>query len=308
MIPYDRHKWFLHIFGWQRSVLPIVLPRMLALTGWGGLVAYLHTRGYAPSVPPMLHGVLGTVLGLILAFRTNTAYDRFWEGRRSWGTVTNRSRDLMRQLKTYLDAPEVEQRAAKLILGFVHGLKRHLWHESSTPELARLLGQTEAHALESAPGAAQQCMLRLSTLCLAEQRKGHLTELQFQLLDRNMTELIDQMGVCQRIQRTPIPYAYVVYLRRFMLSYLITLPLALDSEMTWGVPGFMFIVSYAMFGLEEIGVQVEDPFDRSPHDLDLERITKNIERDVLALAGAAEALPESALLANTSLATARIGS
>lgn len=307
MIPYDRHKWLLHLFGWRRSILPIVLPRIVALSGWGGLVAYAHTLGYAPSVPPMLHGVLGTVLGLILAFRTNTAYDRFWEGRRSWGAITNRSRDLMRQCKVFLEDPEKEERIAKLIVAFVHGLKRHLWHDATTPELGRLFGHTEAHAMELAPGAPQQALLRLSALCLVEQRKGHLTELQLTLIDRNITDLIDQMGVCQRIQRTPIPYAYVVFLRRFMLSYLLTLPFALDSEMTWGVPGFMLIVSYAMFGLEEIGVQVEDPFDRSPHDIDLERISKNIERDVMALAGAPEPAPDSAL-GTAPLATSLIGS
>ena len=284
MIPYDRHQWFLHLFGWRRSILPIVLPRMMALSTWGGLLAYGHARGYVPSVPPMLHGVLGTILGLILAFRTNTAYDRFWEGRRSWGTITNRSRDILRQCKTYLDDHDTKARVAKLVVGFVHSLKRHLWHEATTPELARLFGESEAHALELAPGAPQQTLLRLSALCVAEQRNGRLTELQLTLIDRNLTELLDQMGVCQRIQRTPIPYAYVVFLRRFMLSYLLTLPLALGAEMTWGVPGFMFIVSYAMLGLEEIGVQVEDPFDQSPHDIDLERISKNIERDVMALA------------------------
>ena len=307
MVPYDRHKWFVHIFGWKRSVLPVVLPRMLGLTAWGGLVAYAHTRGYAPSVPPMLHGVLGTVLGLILAFRNNTSYDRFWEGRRAWGAITNRARDLMRQLKAFLDDPEVESRAAKLIVGYVHGLKRHLWHEHATPELGRLFGEAEAHELELAPGAPQQTLLRLTTLCLAEQRRGRLTELQVQLLDRNITELVDQMGVCQRIQRTPIPYAYVVFLRRFMLSYMITLPLALNADMTWGVPGFMFIVSYAMLGLEEIGVQVEDPFDRSPHDLDLERISKNIERDVMALAGTKDQNSDAVHEATPPHANAHVG-
>lgn len=293
MLTYDRHAWFSHIFARSGSVLHAVLPRMLGLFAISIATLLLHRAGHVRDVPAMVHAVLVTVLGLILAFRTNTAYDRFWEGRRAWGLITNRTRDLARQCHALLPIEADHHRVAKFLSGFAHATKRHLWQEKEVPELAEFFSPGEIAALTEAPGAPQRCLLGLSDLLIRAKRSGQLTDVELTMVDRNITELQDQLGVCQRIQRTPIPLAYVIFLRRFILMYLITLPLALIDQAGWWTPFIMLIVSYAMLGIEELGVQIEDPFEQSPSDINLDRLARNVQRDVIAIMGGHEPVPHS---------------
>ncbi len=280
MVPYDRHAWMKHVFTVRGSTLPLVAPRLIGFFVLSVATLLLDRRGHVHDIPPMVHAVLGTVLGLILAFRTNTAYDRFWEGRRAWGLMLNRSRDIARQASSLLKDPATVQRVGYLLAAFAHGTKRHLWKDPSTPELLTMFSETEAAALETAPGVPQRALLALTELFVQAKRDAKLSEFEFTLIDRNITELQDQFGVCQRIQRTPIPLAYVVFLRRFIIFYLATLPLALIEQVGWGTPFVMLLVSYALLGIEELGVQIEDPFEKSPSDINLQVISESIARDV----------------------------
>ncbi len=280
MIPYDRHAWMKHVFTVRGSTLPLVAPRLIGFFLLSVGTVLLDQRGHVHDIPPMVHAVLGTVLGLILAFRTNTAYDRFWEGRRAWGLITNRSRDIARQASAFFTDRSVTQRVGHLLAAFVHGTKRHLWKDPSTPELLPMFSEEEAKGLEQDPGVPQRALMALTEIFVRAKRDGTLTEFDFSLLDRNLTELQDQFGVCQRIQRTPIPLAYVVFLRRFIIFYLATLPLALIEQLGWGTPFVMLLVAYALLGIEELGVQIEDPFEKSPSDINLQLISENIAKDV----------------------------
>ncbi len=298
MLQYDRHNWVRHLFTLKGSVLPIVMPRILVFAGLSIPVVAAHKLGWAPTIPPTIHAVLGTVLGLMLAFRTNSAYDRWWEGRRAWGTITNRTRDLARQGATFFEGRDLVVRNAKLLAAFAHATKRQLWRERDVPELEALLGELEARAMTHPPGPSQRLLLALGEQYQATKKNGQMSEYEYQLMDRNLTELHDQLGVCQRIQKTPIPFAYVVHLKRFLLVYNLTLPFALVADLGYGTPLIMVAIGYAMFGVEEIGVRIEDPFLPSANDIDLERVARNIERDVLATAGAVSAVPESAVPAH----------
>lgn len=293
MLTYDRHAWFNHIFARSGSVLHIVLPRMLGLFAISIVTLLAHRAGHVHDIPPMVHAVLGTVLGLILAFRTNTAYDRFWEGRRCWGLITNRTRDLARQCHALLPNEGDHHQVAKFLAGFAQATKRHLWQENDVPELAEFFSPSEIAVLNEAPGPSQRCLLGLSDLLIRAKKMGQITDVELSMMDRNITELQDQLGACQRIQRTPIPLAYVIFLRRFIVVYLVTLPLALIDQAGWWTPFVMLIVSYAMLGIEELGVQIEDPFEQSPSDINLDRLARNVQRDVVAIMGGHEPVPAS---------------
>jgi ion channel-forming bestrophin family protein len=293
MVPYDRHQWLRPLFTLRGSILPIVMPRMLITTALAVLATLAYKAKYVNGITGSAHAVLGTTLGLVLAFRTSTAYDRFWEGRKAWGLITNRSRDLARQLVTYVVNPSITSDCGRLLCGFLHAAKRHLWRERNTPELVLLVGERQAEELELSPGPVQRCLLGISVHLKQARNMSLLTDFELMLMDKNLTELMDQFGTCQRIQRTPLPFAYVVYMRRFIVLYLASLPFALAAELGWATPVFVLISSYALYGVEEIGVQVEDPFDRSPNDIDLERIARNIERDVTALISSADDVPPS---------------
>jgi ion channel-forming bestrophin family protein len=287
MLSYDRKNWLKPLFTLRGSVLPIVLPRMFlaALFSLGLTIAF--KAGRISSISGGAHAALGTTLGLVLAFRTSTAYDRFWEARKAWGLIANRSRDLMRQCNVYVRNGGMVADCARYLIGFLHATKSNLWRQKQTPELAALFGNYEAVDLEVAPGPAQRCLERITSRLDEAHRLGLLGDNELLLIDRNLTELLDQFGVCQRIKHTPLPFAYVVYMRRFIVLYLITLPFPLVSELGWMTPGFVMIAAYALFGLEEIGVQVEDPFDQSPNDLGLATLVRRIERDVRNMSGLA---------------------
>jgi ion channel-forming bestrophin family protein len=294
---YNRYRWFEHLTRLRGTVLPIIFPRIVLFAIWSIVVVWMFNRGWAPAVPPSVHGVLGTVLGLMLAFRTNTAYDRFWEGRKAWGAITNRSRDLARQSLTYLGPGATIQDVGRLLAAFVHGTKRTLWESGEGDELVRLLGETRAASMRAAPGYAQRPLIELGQTVSTARKLGHLTDFEHQLFDRNITELLDQLGACQRIKSTPIPFAYVAHLRRFLLVYTLTLPFALAKDAGSATPFIMLMIGYAMFGVEEIGVQIEDPFEQDPNDIDLEHISNNIERDLAAVTGDSSCVQSTGLFA-----------
>ncbi len=118
---------------------------------------------------------------------------------------------------------------------------------------------------------------------------GLVTDVVMVALDRNVQALIDNLGGCERIKKTPLPFAYVVHLRRALILYCFTLPFALVADFGWGAIAGTFLVAYIFFGIEEIGVEIENPFDGDDNDIPLERIAATIEKDLLGLIDARSA-------------------
>jgi ion channel-forming bestrophin family protein len=284
MVPYDRRHWLQHLFTVRGSVIPQMALRVLLVTLPSFGVAYANSLGHHLGVPSSVHAVLGTALSLMLAFRTNTAYERFWEGRKAWGAVVNRTRNLARQSYNLIADVELRNRIIVLAVAFVHAMKCHLWQDPPLPELTPLLGE-EADALLPPPGPPQRALLAIGELLVQARRAGHLDPIDHHRLEEDVAVLIDQFGVCQRIQRTPIPFAYVVHLRRFLVIFCLTLPLGFVEMLGWVTPSVVLVVAYGLFGIEQIGVEIEDPFEKTPNDLDLRGITAGIENDLMALAG-----------------------
>lgn len=119
MLHYDKHNGLRHLFTLRGSVLPLVLPRALIFALYSVSVVYAFRQGWVGTIPPTIHAVLGTVLRLMLAFRTNASYDRWWEGRRAWGVITNRTRDIARQVHSTL-VVEDQRRVVVLLVCFAH--------------------------------------------------------------------------------------------------------------------------------------------------------------------------------------------
>jgi ion channel-forming bestrophin family protein len=272
-------------------VLPAVLPRVLLVAGYSWGIAYLGVRRWVPTFPPTVHAVLGTVLGLMLAFRTNASYDRWWEGRRAWGSITNRCRDIVRQTWMTRLSPADQKRIADVLVAFAHSAKRQMFRESVQPELQRLLAADEVDGLMHAPGPALRLLSTLSQELSELNERGVVKDTVMHRMDVCISELLDSFGACQRIQRTPIPIAYVIHLRRFLILYCFSVPFALVEFMGYYTPIAVTLIAYSMFGIEEIGVQIEEPFIPSPNDVDLDRITHRIERDLYALIGELDAAP-----------------
>jgi putative membrane protein len=288
MIDYDANTWATMPLRWHGSVLPRLLPRVVvaALVGTGAEILRART-GYA--LPPMMHTLLGVALGLLLGFRTNASYDRFWEGRRLLGMYVNRTRDLGRQIVSYVEGPQgVRHRAAlfRLInLGYAM-LVQSLRAEDDLTGVA--LEAQERDALASCKSRPTLVHAWLGRAFMAAVHDGALSEMRLVPIETNLTSLADSWGAAERIARTPIPFAYAQHIKTFLIVFTFTAPFALVDSMKWLTPLASALVAFALFGIDEIGVEIEQPFGRDPNDLPLERIGATIARDLEAAASATD--------------------
>ncbi|MBK7857121.1 MAG: hypothetical protein IPJ65_00600 [Archangiaceae bacterium] len=280
MIDYDPHQWRTTFFAVRGSMLKAILARVSLLMLFAAVVTVVHEWVYPFASPDgaAAHGLVGIALGLLLVFRTNASYDRWWEGRKLWGAIVNTSRNLARAVSVHLAAdPERVRRVLALVTAWPYAAKERL---RAQPHVAQGLDPRDEQAVEGAEHLPLALAQRI-TLLLDEARKtGALTDIVFASIDANAQALVDSIGACERIHKTPLPFAYVVHLRRAIVLFCGTLPFALLAKLgVWSLL-VTFVVSYVMFGIEEIGVEIEDPFERDDNDLPLDRICDGIKVNV----------------------------
>lgn len=228
-----------------------------------------------------VHGIVSTAMGLLLVFRTNASYDRWWEGRKLWGSIVNTCRNMARSAVVHLgETPERLETVLRLVRAFppaaTHLLRNKQWN---APEL---FGPEDS----ARPLAKTHPPLAICTALSEQFKQAHRTrqvsDIVFTSLDADCHLLVDCIGACERIHKTPLPFAYVVHLRRALVIYCSTLPLALLGTFGWWNLLVVYLVSYILFGIEEIGVEIEDPFGDDENDLPLEQISEGIDRNVRA--------------------------
>lgn len=282
MIDYEPRAW-LRLLLDPRSLRPFILP-VLVVSLWGALVAHFHKHPYDLSCSDKAHALIGIALGLLLVFRTNASYDRFWEARKMWGAIVNETRNLGRSASVLLrDDPELVRRLLRWTTAFGWSTMHFLREEKGLGASASALPEDERRACLESPCPPLAVAARVSAV-LAEARRRELISDYVQMtLDQNAQLLIDYMGACQRIRRTPLPFAYVVHLRRSVVLYCATLPFALVEQFGWLTPFVCFVTAFFLVGIEDIGIEIEDPFGTDPNDLPLEKICSVIEADLNAI-------------------------
>jgi putative membrane protein len=290
MIDYDPHTWRRHFFDIKGSMVRQIIYRVLLLVIWSaGVVAfdkYVRDVEYEATV----HSLIGFSLGLLLVFRTNASYERFWEGRKLWGSMVNESRNLARVSASLLrDVPDLQARVVRWCIAFSHATMTHLRQKKGdvrTVSLGPVANElppeevAEVLASQHVPNAVADKITRAVD---EARRRGVISDILFQSLDQDVQQLTDYMGGCERIHKTPLPFAYVVHLRRALILYCFTLPFGLIKFFGWGTIGATFVIAYIFFGIEEIGVEIEDPFGGDDNDLPLESICETIRRNLLTL-------------------------
>lgn len=265
--------------------------------GIGLFAWYLGQIGYAVSLPVSPFEVAGAVLGMMLAFRTNTAYNRFWEGRTLWGGIVNSCRSLARMIRYYAPQEEAELRDfAVWIVVFAHVTRRRLRAETKWPEVDRLLSTEQAEVLAAAhhPAlhAAGEISARIAHLL---SRKAIDAQIAAQA-ELHVVSLVDRLGGVERILKTPTPPGYVLLLRRMITLYLALLPVALVTKIGLFSPLVTVLVAYPILVIESLGTELDEPFGHDVNDLPLSRICETIERDVLPIALQKTSLPDRATL------------
>lgn len=291
MIDYEPHHWRDHFFDARGSMARAIGLRALVCAGSAAFVTLVHYRWHEFESTEKVHALIGTPLSLLLVFRTNASYDRFWEARKLWGSIVNETRNLARSASVLLAADAaLVGRIIRLDIAFPYACMNMLRGKRGLGPVAAELDPADA-ALSEAQHAPLAIAAAISRNVAEGQRRGLITDVQQNIIDQNSQILIDCIGACERIKRTPLPFAYVVHLRRALAVYCGTLPMALVENFGWLTVPVTFLVAYILLGIEEIGVEIEEPFGNDDNDLPLDRFCTTIEQNVRSLMPAAAAAP-----------------
>ena len=289
MTPYDPHRWTSHLFDIEGSMVREILGRVSACVVWSVLIVALYQ--YGPewfdnlAIAETAHALIGASMGLLLVFRTNASYDRFWEGRKLWGGIVNQSRNLARQAAAWLAADrELAQRTIWWTVAFAYGTMHRLRGTSDIGAATNHLSAEAVSEVLSAGHVPLAVSRRLTELIASARDRRLIDGDQLRCLDQNVQLLIDHCGACERIRSTPLPFAYAVHLRRALIAYCFTLPLALVQSYGWETVPVTLMIAYVLFGIEEIGVEIEDPFGSDVNDLPLKAICETIEQNLREVA------------------------
>lgn len=289
MIDYDPHHWRSHLFDIHGSVAREIAARVLVCVLWSVVVVVaVRYGGERLSIPTTIHGLVGVAIGLLLVFRTNVSYDRYWEGRRMWGNIINVSRDLGRGAAVHLaDDPARRDAVLGWTAAFGHAVMEHLQDRSGIGPMAGRLPPELVSGVAADRSVPLAVAARIGAELRAARDAGLISDVILAHLDLDVRQFIDALGACERIKRSPMPFAYVVHLRRVLLIYCMTLPFGLVRDFGWGTVLDTLLVTYIFFGVEEIGVQIENPFGTDPNDLPMERFCATIEAELASQASAA---------------------
>ena len=233
------------------------------------------------DTPNSFLSAMGILLSLLLIFRTNTAYDRFYEGRQAWGSLVNNCRNLAIYFNAVLPEGDIVSRKfyAKAISNFPFALKNHL---RDTPRMDELdiVEEGERRDLSNfdhkPAGVSNQLWVKTEILY----REGHISESQHINLNQYLTALMDVCGVCERIKSTPIPFSYMLFIKLFIILYVGLLPFTIIAAFGYLTVPAVLLTSYILVGLEMIGEEIEEPFGMERNDLPLNQLSQLIRVNV----------------------------
>ena len=286
---YDNKHWISVLLSMHKSdTLKTLGSGMIAMAVYAGIVAYLEIEYFKIDKDSsirnisLIHTLLGFVLSMLLVFRTNTAYDRWWEGRKLLGKMVNDSRNLAIKLHAILPEDDKENRDffKKYLCFFPHLLSRHLSKQSTKMELAQDQQHTEVEQLPHPPNAL---IWRIQNQVQKLYREGVITGDQLIILDTQLSGFLDVCGGCERIKNTPIPYSYSSFTKKFIVIYVITLPIAYAMSIGYIMTLLTVFVFYVLMSLEVLAEEIEEPFNNEENDLPMELIAQNIERNIIRI-------------------------
>ena len=258
-------------------------PNLIGIGVLSGLMTWLLSDYLHLSIPPGLniHAFVGIVLGLVLVFRTNTAYERWWEGRKLFGALTNHSRNMAIKLNAFLPAENLEERRfyRDAIGDFFFALKNHL-RDGQKPEELRLENQPYGKDYETVEHVPNLIVAHLQQKITLLMKDGRINNDQYRVLNDDVSAMIDILGGCERIQKTPIPFSYSIYIKKVIIVYLLSLPLSTITSLGYYTIPMVMFTTYVIAGIELLAEEIEDPFGHDHNDLDTDGMAANIRLNV----------------------------
>lgn len=284
MVTYNPKEWFKLIVHFHKSdTARILFPTMSLLGVITLVICFIEKKFLSIEVPTLtiFHQISGFIISLVLVFRINTAYDRWWEGRKLWGALVNNTRNLAIKLHTFIPKSDLATRKELhiLISNFPFALKEHL-RSNETKEDIHFTKVLDERAYEKAAHKPNLIARQLTGLCLELTKKHPQTQNDYLVLNENLVALTDICGACERIKRTPIPYSYSIFIKKVIFLYVITMPVGFGLTIGyWAVPIVMFMF-YAFASLELISEEIEDPFGIDSNDLPTDEMSVRIKENI----------------------------
>ncbi len=292
MINYNPKAWAsLLSHSYSRHVMRTLRPVLLFMGGYSLVCCYLvldvfrlHEREFHSTIG--MHSLLGIVLGLFLVFRTNSAYDRWWEGRKLWGSLVNNTRVLAHKINAFLPKEDLVNRDffRVMIVNMVIGIREHLRNNLNVSDL-----ESTGEDFENRFKFVNHIPNRISTMMYEKVNdlyvKREISGDQLLLLDKELKEFADILGACERIKNTPIPYSYSMYIKKFIFIFIITLPFGFVTQTEYMTVPIVVLISYILLSVELIAEEIEDPFGKDVNDLPTDELTVKIRdnvREILA--------------------------
>ena len=269
----------------KTDTLKVLFPSMVMVGLYSYGIAYLELEYLHLNAKSgvtnigMLHSMLGFVLSLLLVFRTNTAYDRWWEGRKLWGKLVNDTRNFAIKINSILrdDDKAIKDQYAKYLKYFPLFLSKYLSKEST-----RLALDDEFSGLEKS--LKYHPPLELASLIFHKTKQlnkdGKISDTEMLLLNNELTGFMDVCGGCERIKNTPIPYSYSSFLKKFIIFYVLALPVAYVISIGYFMIPLTMFIYYVLMSLEIIAEEIEDPFNNDENDIPMDTIAQNIIKNV----------------------------
>ncbi|UFH56382.1 bestrophin family protein [Spirosoma sp. KNUC1025] len=287
MVNYNPKEWGRFIVTLNRAdTVRKLLPILIGVGVYSFLIVHVielmdlsdnpHLKNFS-----LMHTLLSFVISMLLVFRTNTAYDRWWEGRKLWGSLVNNTRNMALKLDQLLGPAQTDARQyfRAMIPNFAYALKNHLRQQPIEPEFteAPSFSIESLHLNEHVP---QQIALAIFGKIVDLQRRKILLPEHLVILNPEIQSLMDVCGACERIKNTPIPFSYSSFIKKFIFIYCLTLPLGYVSNLHYLVVPLVVFVFYVLASLEIIAEEIENPFGTDDNDLPLDTICKGIHKTV----------------------------
>lgn len=281
MINYNPKDWITFIFHFDKAdTFRKLWPLMISVAVFSGAIAYLELNylklsesSYVKNIG-MMHSLLGFVISMLLVFRTNTSYDRWWEGRRLLGALTNVSRNFAIKIKALRMSKEDNEFFDYAIPKYAFALKEHLREKQYFGKNSLLI------EVDGGKHIPNQVATSISSRIFDLQAAGKISQEQLIILNADVHQFTDICGGCERIKRTPIPYSYSAFIKKFLFIYVITLPFGWVFSLGYFVIPIVPFILYVLASLELIAEEIEDPFGLDANDLPVDEICNNIEKHV----------------------------
>lgn len=282
MVTYNPKDWFTLIIQFHKSdTFRRLFWSLISIGIYAAVIVFAeaHFLHLSTKNPTVMHSILGFVLSMLLVFRTNSAYDRWWEGRKIWGSVVNNSRNLALKLSVMLVHEKDKQELKNLITNYVFSFKNHLRGKYVQEEFTSTdnINLSQFADADHKPNLiAKSLYAKINSLCANKDLTGE----QLIILNDELKSFTDNCGACERIKNTPIPYSYNIFLKKMIFLYVISLPIFFSTEFGYITVAISVIVLYVFASIELIAEEIEDPFGEDDNDLPLNDICNRIKTNL----------------------------